>query len=609
MLASLPQILLGRDLAAWFDATTRLYTVEVQNFSGLEVESFTGKEVLGEGFEFRVVCLSTDASLDITQLLGKQAVLSMRTSDGGTTKRSGYVREAAGLGADGGLARYELVLVPSWWQLTQRRTNRLFVERTVAQIIEEVLSAYSARLDWQFSDDVAGFLEGARPRSLCCQYRETDHDFLARLLAEEGLGLRIEELDASEAGDAPAHRVFLFADSTALPQDASSASGIGGAGLRYHRADALEEQDAITAFGPLRRIQARATSLITWDYANKRPIVASLGALTPAGAAPDIEQLDTASAYAAADAADAERYVRLMREAQEASEHRQIGASNVRTLRPGTWFALTEAEQAGFASPGTPARYLVLEVQHAGLNNLPRPVAESAAVLRAAHARSQDALGAAHSGVLRDDPDAADLFAAAQARGYANRFITQALTTPWRPAHTRLQASPRLEGLQIATVCGPDGSTQAQGNDELYTDGHGRIRLKFGWDSAQRVTPWVRVARRYAGAGQGWQAIPRIGQEVLVRFLEGDIDRPIVVGTVYNGQGEAGTPPTPNGLSLKTSDPSVYTQAADRRPSAQGNAVAGASPAWHGASPDAQGHRNPAALSGLKSAEIGRAHV
>ena len=319
----------------------------------------------------------------------------------------------------------------------------------------------------------------SRPRSLCCQYRETDHDFLARLLAEEGLGLRIEERDASEAGDAPAHRVLLFADSTALPQDASSASGIGGAGLRYHRADALEEQDAITAFGPLRRIQARATSLITWDYANKRPIVASLGALTPAGAAPDIEQLDTASAYAAADAADAERYVRLMREAQEASEHRQIGASNVRTLRPGTWFALTEAEQAGFASPGTPARYLVLEVQHAGLNNLPRPVAESAAVLRAAHARSQGEPGATSTlafsptqvDATRDDPDAADLFAAAQARGYANRFITQALTTPWRPAHTRLQASPRLEGLQIATVCGPDGSTQAQGNDELYTDG------------------------------------------------------------------------------------------------------------------------------------------
>ena len=155
------------EMTAAFESTTRLYDIEVGGTSGLVVESFTGKEVLGEGFEFRVVCLSTDASLDITQLLGKQAVLSMRTSDGGQTKRSGYVREAAGLGADGGLARYELVLVPSWWQLTQRRTNRLFVERTVAQIIEEVLSAYSARLDWQFSDDVAGFLEGARPRSLC----------------------------------------------------------------------------------------------------------------------------------------------------------------------------------------------------------------------------------------------------------------------------------------------------------------------------------------------------------------------------------------------------------------------------------------------------------
>jgi len=614
------------EMTAAFESTTRLYDITVGGISGLVVESFTGKEMLGEGFEFRVLCLSTDAGVDVAGLLGKQAVLSMRTSEGGTTKRSGYVREAAGLGADGGLARYELVLVPSWWQLTQRRNNRLFVERTVAQIIEEVLGAYTARLDWRFSDEVAGFLEGARPRSLCCQYRESDHDFLARLLAEEGLGLRIEETEGEAGGDAPAHRVIVFADSTALPQDASSASGVGGSsatsGLRYHRADALEEQDSITAFGPLRRIQARATSLITWDYANKRPLVASLSALTPAGAAPAIEQLDTASAYAAADSADAERYVRLMREAQEASEHRQIGASNVRTLRPGTWFTLTEAQHTGFASPDNPARYLVLEVHHAGLNNLPRPVAESAAALRAAHARSQDdldatwrtglALSATQVDATRDDPDAADLLAAAQARGYANRFITQALTTPWRPTRldstgTRLQAAPRLEGLQVATVCGPDGSTQPQGNDELYTDGHGRIRLKFGWDSAQRVTPWIRVARRYAGAGQGWQAIPRIGQEVLVRFLEGDIDRPIVVGTVYNGQGEAGTPPTPNGQSLKTTDPSAYTQARDQRPSAQGNAVAGASPAWHGASPDAAGHRNPAALSGLKSAEFGAA--
>ena len=100
-----PPLPLVGDLAAWFDGSTRLYTVEVQSFSGLEVESFTGKEVLGEGFEFRVVCLGTDAGLDITQLLGKQAVLSMRTSDGGTTKRSGYVREAAGLGADGEIGR------------------------------------------------------------------------------------------------------------------------------------------------------------------------------------------------------------------------------------------------------------------------------------------------------------------------------------------------------------------------------------------------------------------------------------------------------------------------------------------------------------------------
>ena len=84
-------------LLSAFDSTTRLYALEVEGVAGLEVESFVGKEVLGEGPEFRVICLSNDAGIDIAQLLGKQAILSMKTSDGGTTKRSGYIREAAGL--------------------------------------------------------------------------------------------------------------------------------------------------------------------------------------------------------------------------------------------------------------------------------------------------------------------------------------------------------------------------------------------------------------------------------------------------------------------------------------------------------------------------------
>jgi type VI secretion system secreted protein VgrG len=110
--------------------------------------------------------------------------------------------------------------------------------------------------------------------------------------------------------------------------------------------------------------------------------------------------------------------------------------------------------------------------------------------------------------------------------------------------------------------------------------------------------------QRYAGRGMGLQFIPRIGQQVLVDFSEGDVDRPLVVGALYTGRGEGGVARTPGGKA-GTSDTSVFAQSSDHAPSGQGNLAGGNSPAWHGASADAQGQNNPAALSGFKSTEFG----
>jgi uncharacterized protein (DUF2345 family) len=131
------------------------------------------------------------------------------------------------------------------------------------------------------------------------------------------------------------------------------------------------------------------------------------------------------------------------------------------------------------------------------------------------------------------------------------------------------------------------------------------VRIRFHWQDQRACACWVRVAQRSAGAGTGSQFLPRIGQEVLVQFLENDIDRPIIVGALYNGRGEGGTAPTPGGAVDSASDTDCFALAHDHAPSGQGNLAGGQGPVWHGASADSAGHRNGGAQWGVRSKEFG----
>jgi type VI secretion system secreted protein VgrG len=154
-------------------------------------------------------------------------------------------------------------------------------------------------------------------------------------------------------------------------------------------------------------------------------------------------------------------------------------------------------------------------------------------------------------------------------------------------------------------VVGADGNDQPSGADELYCDRLGRVRIRFHWQGSGEATCWVRVAQRSAGGGMGSQFLPRIGQEVFVQFLENDIDRPIIVGALYNGQGEGGVAPTPGGAADGEDTSSRFGAANDHATSGQGNIAGGNSPLWHGASSDTKGHRNGAAQWGVRSKEFG----
>ncbi|SCB36767.1 DUF2345 domain-containing protein, partial [Cupriavidus alkaliphilus] len=192
---------------------------------------------------------------------------------------------------------------------------------------------------------------------------------------------------------------------------------------------------------------------------------------------------------------------------------------------------------------------------------------------------------------------------------------------PWRAAVLegdcpRLYSQSTPLGVHTAIVVGPDGQSQADGSAEHHASPCGQIRMRFPWQRGERAddrsSRWVRVAQRQAGAGMGWQWLPRIGQEVLVKFADNDIDQPFVIGALYNGQGEAGIAPTPGGKSMAATTFSqpydasgIYAMGSDSQPSAQGNLAGGNGPAWHGMSADPDGHRNDAALTGFKSQEHG----
>ncbi|GAB3753538.1 type VI secretion system Vgr family protein [Lysobacter olei] len=506
---------------------------------------------------------------ELPGLLGQPAMLTTRTADGACVTRSGLVAGVERCGGDHRVVRHRLHLVPWTWLLTHGRHSRVFQNAPVLAIVQAVLVDYAPWAAWHVGDDVGPFLADRLPRRYCVQYRESDADFLARVLAEEGLGVRLDE-----APDAPAgHRLVIFADSAALPQVAT-----GPRGIRFHRTDAAEEEDAVNALGAVRAVGATALTVLSTDYRTTTAVTATTALESLAENPVPLEHYAPMGAYAFANRTDAERAAGVMAQAMEARQLQWFGTGTVRSFRSGVNCTVLNTP----AHPqGAPVELTLLAIWHAGVNPLPEGLGTTEPTL----SDSVPGLEAtAWAGVCHQ----------ARRLGYANAFAALPRDTVWRPT----RPPKPCVGYQTARVVGAQGETQPIGVHELHCDALGRVRVRFHW---QGITPdeamalgrdprhgeaadpstdscWLRVAQRYAGPGVGTQFLPRIGQEVLVAFLEGDIDRPLVVGALYDGRG-------------------------DPQPGGKGNQSGGMAPAWHGGQPEAD--RNAAAMVGFKSKEFG----
>ena len=572
----------------------RLHHLELPGLPALAtqllVEAWSMHETLGQGYELEVLCLSPRADLELDALLLQPLHLHTRTRHAGRVRRSGLVRAVHALQGDGAVQRWRLSVVPWTWLLQMRRGSGVFQERPLTQIVEAVLRRAAPKAAWHWAPDVSDFLRASHQggwRSYCAYHREAEWDFLAHHLAHEGLVWRWGEDDEACAG----HALHLLADTRACPEDPTSAH----APLAWQRTSAEDAPDLVQALAHETRLVPARTRLLTTDYRTKRAVAGVAEApWHDEEAPPPLEDYEPLGPYAF-DAASAAHYAQLRQQAHEARSEIWSGRSTVRTLRAGTRVRIQPASQAA-----PPPELLLTRVEHCALNNLPTALHEALA------RRLGDPLD-----TLRDAHGGASLGAAcataARRSGLANRFEAVPAERPWRPAPPAPR--PRLSHCS-ATVVGPDDQERPGAEGALHTDALGRVRVRFHWpalDGADEpVSAWLRVAQPLAGPDGGTLFIPRIGQEVLVGFLEGDLDRPIVRAALYNGRGRGGTAPTPGGQPAgpQAAERSAFSRSHDHSPSGQDSVVAGGHPpAWHGAAAGEQHQR--AALSGLKTQEVG----
>lgn len=571
----------------------------------LLAERLLGTETIGPrapgvepsaGFKFEVLALSTNAHLRLKDLIGQPVRVDLLTGQSLTALRPfhGHVTAFALLGSDGGLARYKLTVEPWLSVLAHRQDAWVFQDKTVMEILDEVFADYQAqgKLAPAWRWELADASVYAR-RSLCIQYHESDLAFVQRLMAEEGLFCWFEH-EASE-GDTLGQHTLVIADHNGCFKPNVQSR------VRYTQsASASFKEDSITRFDEARRVAPTVLSAASWDHRSvSQPAAEATGDERISAGSLALALRDQPGAYAYETASQAERLVRRHLEAVQAPGFRYQGEGALRHAACGTTFSLAEHPSVAAAD-----QWVTLTVQHRARNNITADLSTSLQSLLGEIPQAFGETQGEHEPRRSERPSLFKGPANATTEPlYLARFLAQDASlsvrgTPCLNEQGDLTfARPKVVGTQTAIVVGL--------SEPVHTDRDGRIKIQFHWQRGARSSlrldhpsgsnapgddsagTWVRVAQPWAGANWGGHFTPRLGQEVLVSFVEDDIDRPVVIGSAYNGMGSA---------------------------DAQGNQVgAGAGTATGNTAPwfpgtqkagELEGHQHPHVLAGFKSQSL-----
>ncbi|WAE52760.1 type VI secretion system Vgr family protein [Stutzerimonas frequens] len=435
-----------------------------------KVLEFQGREAISQPYRFDLELVSERPDLDLESLLHRPAFLAFAPDGSGI---HGLVHQAAQGESGQRLTRYRLMLVPQLAYLAHRTNQRIFQHLSVPQIVAQVLEEHGIQADaYRFQLGPVIY----PPREYCVQYDETDLHFLQRLCEEEGIHYHFEH---STAG----HVLVFGDDQTVFPKLAATA---------YQQDSGLvADQPVIKRFGL--RLETRTSRVTRRDYDFEKPRL-SMEAAFHSDFQPDLEDYDYPGRFT-----ERARGKHLSQRALERHRHDYElaeGDSDQPRLVSGHFLPLGEHPRSDWNQ-----LWLLTEVLHEGKQ--PQVLEES----------------------VTSHVDSGDGFV----QGYRNHFSATPWDIPFRPPLNH--PKPKVLGSQTAVVTGPAG-------EEIHCDEYGRVKVQFHWDregqADDKTSCWLRVSSSWAGDRYGGIAIPRVGMEVLVTFLEGDPDQPLVTGCLYH---------------------------------------------------------------------------
>jgi type VI secretion system secreted protein VgrG len=449
----------------------KLMEIQTPLGSDLLFTRMHAREELGRLFEYRLELVSAKGDIDPDKLLGKNVTLKLELPNDKQRFFNGHVTRFAQVGMLGRYHLYHATVRPWLWFLTRTADCRIFQDKDVPQIVKEVLEGHSGLHD--FKQELTGKYA---KREYCVQYRETDFNFVSRLLEEEGIYYYFQHTDG--------HHKMVITDSLSghspYPDYGQLTFNPTGRGLRV-------DQEYVGKWELTREVQPGGYALTDYDF--EKPS-ASLGTSRQLARSHDQSKgkvFDYPGGYY--KTGDGEQLVRTRLEELQCRWELCRAETNARGVAVGSLVKL-EKHPRGDQN----REYLV---------------------------------------VAADYELAYTEYEAMETPGASYRCVFTALNSkePFRPQ--RLTPEPIVQGPQTAVVVGPKG-------DEIYTDKYGRVKVQFHWDrygkSDENSSCWIRVSHPWAGKNWGMVAIPRIGQEVVVDFLEGDPDRPLITGRVYNAE-------------------------------------------------------------------------
>lgn len=455
--------------------TTKNRSVSVTTPLGddeLIFQSMTGTEEMGRLFEFEIELIreQSKGTVDVSSLLGEDMTLTLEMPDTSTRYFNGAVVQFRHTGFVEGYYRYRAVLRPWLWFLTRKANCRIFQEKTIPDIVKEILGEYSYV-------DVEYKTEGTYATlDYCVQYRESDFNFISRLMEHEGIFYYFKH----ESGK----HTMVITDSGSSYQSVSGYSTIP-----YYPPGnpAAREQDHIYEWLSDYQVQSGAYEINDFDFEAPSSDLTAKSTKSQGHSYDSLEVYDYPGKYTETSVGTNRTDVRI----EELHTHYAMrqGQANAMGIQTGMEFTLSD-----FYFSEENAKHVIVS---------------------ASYVIQGDSYG---SGGSSGEP-------------FQVSFVALNSEQQFRPQ--RITSKPVVAGTQTAIVVGKSG-------EEIWTDKYGRVKVQFHWDregtNDENSSCWVRVSYPTAGKNWGWISLPRMDQEVIVSFLEGDPDQPIITGRVYNAE-------------------------------------------------------------------------